>query len=182
MGTRNVGWEILPGLPPYGDPAQPFSSTGMGMHREGLVVRFRQGDGSNWTGNFQRGFGDAETVLSHPNGHGVVVLAGGTAYIVDPAKQQLLRSFGADIQFAERLPDSTNLVLGNGLWFECLTSDGSGWRTRRISWDGMRNLELVGSDGLSGEAYSPLDDDWHSFILDLRSGHVTGGSYNDPET
>jgi hypothetical protein len=170
----------LPGLPPYGDPAVSFSATGMGTHSEGLVVRFHRGDGSTWTGNFQRGYGQAETILTHPNGREVIVIAAGTAYVVDPSAQRLLRHFGGDIEFVGRSPDSSNLIFGNGLWFECLTSEGVGWQTRRISWDGMRNVAFVGGDQLSGEA-SALDHGWHSFNVDLRSGHVTGGSYDGPD-
>jgi hypothetical protein len=180
MGSPNTCWEVLPGLPPYGDPAQPFSSSGMGKHSEGLVVRFRQADGSTWTGNFQGGVGQAETVVSHPNGREVIVIAAGTAYIVDASARRLLRHFGGDIEFAERPPDSSSLIFGNGLWFECLTSEGPGWRTRRISWDGMRNIAFIGGDQLIGEACD-LDDGWHPFSVDLRNGEVTGGSYEGPD-
>jgi hypothetical protein len=183
MGTRSADadWEVLPGLPSYGDPALPFSATGLGLHREGFVVRFRHSDGSTWTGNFQRGFGQCETVLPHPNGHAVLVLAGGTAYVIDPSTRQLLRSFGSDIQFVARMPLAPALIVGNGLWFESLPADGKGWRTRRISWDGMRDVRLVDDDHVSGEAYSPLDDSWRPFSVDLNNGGVTGGSYNGPD-
>lgn len=179
METRGAVWEVLPGLPPYGDPALPFSDTGLGMHREGLVVRFRRADGSSWTGNFQRGFGESETVLLHPNEHEVIVLAGGTAYVVDPQTCRLSRTFGADIEFAAQVPGSSDVLLGNGLWFERVAR-GRGWQTRRISWDGMRNLHFVDDATFCGEAYG-LDDDWHSFTLDLREGSVTGGSYDGPD-
>jgi hypothetical protein len=179
MESRHLEWEVLPGLPAYGDPALPFSDTGLGLHREGLVVRFQVGDLA-WTGNFQRGFGECETVLLHPNGKDVIVLAGGTAYIVDPRTRELHRSFGADLQFAAQIPGTATIVVGNGLWFESMPADGEGWRTRRISWDGMREIRFV-DDSLVGEAYTPLDDAWYPFTVDLQNGDVTGGSYNGPD-
>jgi hypothetical protein len=181
MIRREADWEVLPGLPAYGDPALPFSATGQGFHQEGFVVRFRLLDGTAWVGNFQRGYGEGEAVLPHPNGHEVIVLAGGTAYIVDPRERKAIRTFGGDILFAEQVPSRDALVVGNGLWFESLPAQGPGWRTRRISWDGMKDVQFVDSQHLRGEAYSPLDDGWHPFVVDLTSGEVTGGSYDGPD-
>lgn len=179
MGDHIFAWEVLEGLPPYGDPALPFSATGLGNHREGLVVRFSSPDSLSWTGNFQRGYGECETVVRHPNGRDVVVVAGGSAYVVDPAEKKVLRHFGADLQFAADVSSVDALVLGNGLWFESLTANGEGWRTRRISWDGIRSARVEGTE-LHGEAYSPFDDHWYAFTVDLINGNVSGGSYHGP--
>ena len=179
MENPGVEWEVLPGLPAYGDPALPFSATGLGLHREGFVVRFQVG-GSTWTGNFQRGFGGCETVLLHPNGRDVIVLAGGTAYVVHPGTRALRRIFGGDIQFAAQIPGDAAVVVGNGLWFESVPPEGEGWRTRRISWDGMRKIRFVDAS-LVGEAYTPMGDAWYPFAVDVESGNVTGGSYNGPD-
>jgi hypothetical protein len=46
-------FEVLTGLPPYGPPAERFSATGQGTHREGFVVRFTDSRGRQWVGNFQ---------------------------------------------------------------------------------------------------------------------------------
>jgi hypothetical protein len=48
-------FEILAGLPTSGDWPEQFSATGMGAHREGLVVKFYPYSQSAWVGNFQRG-------------------------------------------------------------------------------------------------------------------------------
>ena len=50
------------------------------------------------------------------------------------------------------------------------------WQTRRLSWDGLRNLALDGDD-LIGEAYDPTDQSWHAFSVDLSTGEAQGGSY-----
>jgi hypothetical protein len=44
----------------------------------------------------------------------------------------------------------------------------------------MREIRFV-DDSLVGEAYTPLDDAWYSFAVDMKSGNVTGGSYNGPD-
>lgn len=71
--------EVLPGLPPLGPPAEPFSANGMGTHSEGFVVRFVPEFGSPWTGNVQPGLGDASGVFNHPNGRDIMGLSMGWA-------------------------------------------------------------------------------------------------------
>jgi hypothetical protein len=72
------------------------------------------------------------------------------------------------------------LVFGNGLWFEALSVGGIRWRARRVSWDGMRNVTMVGSR-ITGEALD-LDESWRAFSIDLNTGAATGGSYNGPDS
>jgi hypothetical protein len=74
----------------------------------------------------------------------------------------------------------SSVLFGNGLWFELLGAVGLHWRSRRISWDGMREVRLEGLR-LFGEAWSPFEDCWLPFELDLCSGEFTGGSYNGPD-
>jgi len=173
-------WEILPGLPVYGPMAEPFSSTGQGTHREGLVVSFCPPTGS-WVGNFQRGLSSLDEVFAHPNGRHVVVVAGGTAYVVDSDRHSLVEHFGGQIEQILIVPANGLVLLGNGLWFEALGPAGTAWRSRRISWDGMRKVSLSGTV-VRGEAYAPEGSDgtWHPFELDVMTGAVSGGSYNFP--
>jgi hypothetical protein len=72
------------------------------------------------------------------------------------------------------------LIIGNGLWFEALAASGMSWRSRRLSWDGVRNVRIDDSR-LRGEAWNPVDDCWNEFTLDLQTGDVVGGSYNGPD-
>jgi hypothetical protein len=173
-------WEILDGLPVYGPMAEPFSATGQGTHREGLSVRFSPPTGS-WVGNFQRGLTSLDEVFAHPNGRHVVVVAGGTAYIVDADGHSLVAHFGAQIEQIVLVPATGFVLLGNGLWFEALGPAGTAWRSRRISWDGMREVTLAGTV-VRGEAYAPEGPDgtWYPFEVDAMTGTVSGGSYNGP--
>ena len=178
--ATSLNWEILDGLPVYGPPAEAFSATGLGKHREGLVVRIHASSGS-WVGNFQRGMSSCDRVLEHPDGRHVLVIAGGTAYVVDPEHRQLVGHFGAQIVYVFPLPGEAILLLGNDLWFEAIGSEGLRWRSRRISWDGLRHVVLDGNQ-LRGEAYAPEGPEgaWYPFQLDVLTGTVTGGSYYEP--
>lgn len=175
-----ANWEILDGLPVYGAMAEPFSATGQGTQREGLVVRFLASTGS-WIGNFQRGHTSLDQVFAHPDGLHVVVVAGGTAYVVDADTRSLVAHFGAQIEYVLSVPACGLVLLGDGLCFEALGSDGMAWHSRRISWDGMRNVSLAGLV-VRGEAYAPdgPDGTWSPFEMDALTGAVRGGSYFGP--
>ena len=77
------------------------------------------------------------------------------------------------------VPRRRLLIVSNGVWLEALDPTGRLWRTRRISWDGVRSI-VVGESSLSGEAYEPMTDSWTPFAVDLSSGESEGGSYGGP--
>jgi len=58
--------------------------------------------------------------------------------------------------------------------FRC-EGGGAIWHSRRISWDGFRDLILLDGE-LKGAAWM-FDDIWHPFTVSLASGVVEGGSY-----
>jgi len=167
----------LPGLPPYGPPAQTFSDTGFGKHSEGFVVEFFPGEDRSWVGNFHRGHSKCDQVLPHFDSRHLIVVSGGSAYVVDPSTKAVVETFGADIDYCAAADNSDVLIFGNGLWFEFVFSNGHRTRTRRISWDGMRDVILDGLK-LRGDAYDPMHDTWMAFEVDILDGTATGGSYN----
>ncbi len=179
-----VIFKKLSGLPPYGAPAKPFSFQKEGGHyaSEGIVVEFTDGSGASWVGNFQPCGGNYSTVLPHPNDRDVIVIAGGQGYIVDPLEQQVVELFGGHIETVIEVPERKLVVFGNGLAFEAYGTRGNMWRSRRISWDGIKNIRQEG-EALVGDAWTPLDqkDDWQPFRVSLIDGTVQGGSYNGPE-
>lgn len=167
-------YRVLSGLPPYGPRAVPFSATGQGLHREGLVVEFRASDGSAWVGNFQRGLTKFDVVQAFPGSSSIVVIAGGQAYVVNPDSRRCLRTFGGGIEHLFALRE--RLIVSNGLWLEAIAGEHMLWRSRRLSWDGMMNLCVEGSQ-IVGEAYDPMDDKWIPFAVDVADGQAHGGSY-----
>ena len=167
----------LPGLPPYGPPAQNFSDTGYGKHSEGFVVEFFPDEDRSWVGNFHRGMSKCDQVLPHFDGRHLIVVSGGSAYVVDPTTRAVVETFGAQIEYCAAAADLGALIFGNGLWFEFMFSNGSRTRTKRISWDGMRDVTLDGRE-LHGDAYDPMQDIWIAFEVDMLEGTAKGGSYN----
>jgi hypothetical protein len=179
-GKQLAMFEVLSGLPPYGDLPEAFTATGQGRHREGYVVKFRPKEGVAWVGNFQRGLSSFCVVVPHPNSRELLVIAGGQGYVVDPKDRSKRDYFGADIEVAIPVNELNAVVFGNGLWFESIGADGWLWRSGRISWDGMRDLRSEGLR-LLGNAWSPIEDCWQPFQMDLRTGRFSGGSWNRVE-
>lgn len=166
----------LTGLPAYGPIPLQFSSTGQGTHREGFVVEFLPGTKESWIGNFQPGLSSYNCVITHPDGQRVIVISGGDVYVVEPSTKKVEEMFGGTVEFAAFASAIKALVFGNGLWFEIVYVNGSRATTRRISWDGMARIEIVG-DQLRGEAYDPMSGSVTPFEVNLLDATHTGGSY-----
>ncbi|HKI85294.1 MAG TPA: hypothetical protein VKA53_00980, partial [Thermoanaerobaculia bacterium] len=68
-----------------------------------------------------------------------------------------------------------------GLALARLGPAGLFWHTRRLSWDGFDQLAVSGNE-MKGLAWSPMDDRWHPFRVDIRTGTSQGGSYGDDDS
>ena len=170
-----TAFQILPGLPGEGTLPLQFSASGQGMHREGYVVSFRPSPADSWVGNFQPGLSSYYEVIPHET-H-LVVVAGGQAYVVDPHAKQVVACFGGQIQLAQPLAEG--LLVSNGLWFDLLAGTNLKWRSKRVSWDGLRNTSIH-AELVSGEGWR-YDNSWHSFSIRISDGATSGGAYDGPE-
>ena len=169
-------FEILPGLQPYGPPAISLTGRGEREFREGLVVRFYPNDSDPWIGNFVGGIFDYTTVLDHPNGRDVIVVARGDTCIIDPEHHAIRDRIASDTARAIALPALGLVVFQGSVDFSAVRSDNWRWNSPRISWDGFRKIN-VQETILTGEAWSPIGDSWVSFSLDLLTGRCTDGVY-----
>jgi hypothetical protein len=108
----------------------------------------------------------------------LIVISRGQGYIIDPCNRRAVEEIGAGYDGAIRIGEL--LILQTPTDLDAIGAEGVRWRTRQISWDGMRNVRLD-SNGrvIRGEAWS-LNDDWTPFEVDLHSGAVKGGSYLEP--
>jgi hypothetical protein len=172
-------FQRLAGLPSSGQMAKTIPADWGHGAREGVVVEFQRADGSVWVGNFEPGPGGIDDVRTHPNGSDVLVTASGQLWSVNPTTQEAVRLapavFGVwDLSAPHRL-----LFNNQDLAFVCVGRDGVAWSTPRISWDGFRSLRF-NADALEGEAWSPIDDRWLPFRVNLADGAVVGGSYSGP--
>lgn len=140
-----------------------------------MLVRFN--GPQSWTASLAPGNGDYNGSARLWESDEFVIVTRGQAYIIDAATRELKSCFGGFVAGLLAIPHLDLLVYHNGLWVEGLFSSGFAWQTRRLSWDGLRQLTLDGDD-LIGEAYDPTNQRWHRFSVDLCTGEAQGGSYN----
>lgn len=169
---------ILTSLPTSGPWHVNFPDSGHGSHREGLAVEFDPGSGGeNWVGNFQRGVTRFDKVIGNFAPNRQLVIAGGAVYVVDQVNRVQLEEIGVDDIFWTCSAKGRSLVLLAGYTdIIAYSMEGIAWTSDRISFDGLRNLETA-TGLVTGEAYSPIDGEWHRFELDTTTGKHTGGSW-----
>jgi hypothetical protein len=165
----------LPGLPTSGPLATAFPAEWGRLAREGVVVEFTTASGS-WTGNFRRGLTRFDWVADHPNGKDVLVIAGGDLWVVAPDARTATLELSVIVGAIECRDPSGWIFDRQGIALARFGPKGMLWRTRRLSWDGFDELRIDAGQ-LTGRAWSPLDDGWHAFRVDVRSGRSVGGSY-----
>lgn len=167
----------LAGLPPYGPMAIGFPKEWARFGSEGIVVEFCLADGTSWVGNFSKGLGGLVDVRWHPNQEHVLVVARGALWCVDPVARTADELVPAIFDIHEL--ETGDLILDcQGLAFMRIGPAGIVWQTRRISWDGFRNVRIEGGR-IFGESWSL--DHWLPFSVDLGSGKVDGGCNTGPE-
>ncbi len=168
---------MLTGLPAYGPAAISFPAPN--AFREGVVVRFMPERGQPWIGNFARGIGGVTALRPELGARSIIVAASGAGYVVNAEARQLVCETRCAVKSIRYEDDLGLVVVSDGLSFEALSKTGVAWLSGRVSWDGMRNVRRQGAR-LEGEAYSPIEDEWSPFTLDLRNGNFTSGVYSGP--
>ena len=124
--------------------------------------------------------------MPHPDGRRIVIISGGDGYIIDPEVPG--RAERVAVGIMELMHTRDLLLLVSLTKIQAIAAEGLRWSTRRIAWDEMRNLRIdEDRQLLSGEAWKngimsiSQPDRWLPFEVDLRSGAVTGGSYDGPD-
>jgi hypothetical protein len=174
MNSDPGSFEVLPGLPPYGDLPKFFSNTGTEQFKEAFVIRFFPRDGKPWVGNFKHGDTSFDNVYYFGKSRTAVVISHGAGYLVDVDRAVLIDSFGGDESLAVEVPELELLVLVSSTNLIGVSGSGVLWKSKRIAWDGIRDLEMEGRF-ITGKAWS-FEDVWIPFRLDTATGEHSGGA------
>lgn len=180
MNDGHKKFVILKGLPPYGNPAEQFSWSGEGEYREGLVVEFKPKGLPDWIGNFQRGGTNQDYIVEHPNSDYCFVIAGGNGYVVDMNNRKLIEKFGEILKGFIVTEKKSEVIHNNSTDLIAYGAQGQLWQTKRLAWDGIRNMKLQ-DQYIYGEALD-VDDHWVPFRVNLKTGESTGGAFENTST
>ena len=138
-------------------------------------------DAGTWVANFKPGLGGLNLLHEHPNGRDAVVIAAGDLWIVTP-ELRLAEMLLPAVDAALEVQNPRGWVFSRqGLALVRLGPDGLIWHTRRLSWDGFDGLRIVGVE-VTGLAWSPFDDQWRQFRVDLCTGRSSGGAFSDEDS
>lgn len=174
-------YEILDALPVYGPMYIPVSDDGMPFYSEGFPVRFFKSDNIQWVANFRPGWTNLKTVIELRDTWNLLIVAGGICYIMDPDQPKPIDVFGVSYETSFIVPDG-RFILQDQTDFTIINSDGSYWYTERISWDGLKEVEL-NDNTIKGLACNPTHDadEWIPFSFNIDTKELIGGSYPRPE-
>ena len=171
---------ILSGLPPYGPMPTAFPPEWGYLGREGTVVEFTTETGT-WVANFRPGLGGLQFARSLRNTLNAIVVSAGDLWIIDlPARTASLTLPAVEAMWEVQNPDGW-VMSRQDLAFVRLGPQGLMWHTRRLSWDGFDQIEINQYE-LRGLAWSPLDDKWCPFSVELETGKSAGGSFSQSDT
>jgi len=172
-------YEILDGLPPYGPMYVSVTGDGEPYASEGFVVRFFKNDGTTWVANFKPGYGGLNEVISLPDTDNLLVIAGGDCYLMNRDSDRPIGMFGGDFTELFHNPDG-RVVLGDNLGLTIVEPDGSHWDSKRISWDGLKDISLK-NNTVTGLAYDVMtrSAEWLPFSYNIDTRLLEGGSYYD---
>jgi hypothetical protein len=176
VGKGNSRYEILASLPVYGPMYIPVTESGEAFYSEGFVVRFYRADGTNWVANFQLGWTDFNEVQALENNTNLLIIAGGTCYLMDPEETRPTLVFGAAVAAIFKLTNGC-FVLQNDVDLIVVETNGTHWHSSRISWDGLKDLTVSGTI-ISGFSFDPINDVQEvPFSYNVDTRELVGGSY-----
>ena len=165
-------FEVLDGLPPYGPMYISVTNNEIPDYSEGFVVRLFKSDGTSWVGNFKRGWTSFKAVYELQNVASVLIIAYGTAYLVDPNNIQPVDVFGVDYSAAVTTKNH-QIVLEGLTWLTIVEPTGAFRNSKGISLDGLSNLAIQ-DNIVSGLAYLPgkMHNDWVEYTYDIETDTV----------
>jgi hypothetical protein len=145
------------------------------------VVEFLPDTPDAWIGNFAPGLGSYDAVCVHPNATDIVVFASGQGYVVDPQTRELKKEIGGAVNHLWPVADPLGFVLDRqGIAFFRIGPHGTYWHTRRLSWDGFKDVAFTDAR-IAGLAWTPVGERWVPFEVELATGRSRGGAYSSAD-
>jgi hypothetical protein len=176
--SKEKRYEILNSLPTYGPMYVPVTESGEPFYSEGFVVRFYKADGTDWVANFELGWTELNEIIEFEETKTLLIIACGKCYLMNPDDIKPIEVFG--VGYSEIFKVSNGrLVLQDQTDLTIIEHDGKHWNSERISWDGLKEIQIE-NNTVKGLSYDPMydADEWVEFSFDLESKTLTGGSYH----
>ncbi len=170
-------YEVLKGLPTYGQMAISITNNDELFVSEGYVVKFFRDDGSTWIANFSTGYNNLFTIIEFLDSKNLLVIAGGEGYFMNPNSSKPDKEF---VYYIEEFVKRENggfifATLTDIIFFDEYAEEE--WKIN-ISYDGIKDLTIKGNE-LRGYCYDIFaidnDDMWVKFMINIDTKELEGG-------
>lgn len=172
------GCEVLDELPGGVGPRRHFFPGDTMGGQDGVIIRVCPECAEPWIGMFafgKLGKAGVSHVLSMPDPDKLCVVARGAGFVVSASSPEHWEGVRVIPVVDVRAITAAGLVVFAN-HTEMLAYDASGvrWRTKRLSWDGLK-VVAVGEQTIVGEYWDIRDDAMRTFEVDLQTGAAHGG-------
>ncbi|HEU4791967.1 MAG TPA: hypothetical protein VFS71_19940 [Flavobacterium sp.] len=162
-------FEILKGLPAYGEMYISIPENGYSEFSEGLVIKFIKKDNTEWIGNFETGSSSFKFAAKLKSSENVLIIACGNCYIMNPEETKPKVEFGHDYKYVFEY--KTKFVLVGEYSISIVESIDKIEHLDNLYYDGITNVKLE-DENLIGElnSYDSYGEGYKSdFILNLET-------------
>ncbi|RZJ70417.1 hypothetical protein [Flavobacterium sp.] len=159
-------FQILKGLPPYGEMYISFPPKGYAEYSEGLVVEFLKNDESKWVGNFETGYSNLKFAAQLHDDE-ILIIAKGVCYIIDSENPKSFIEFGVD--YKQVYQHNTSIIIVGEYSIAVVKSRTEIIYFDNLCYDGISETKLVDNNlnGILNYYNSNGDNEEIEFILDL---------------
>jgi hypothetical protein len=161
-------FEILPGLPVYGEMYVTIPQNAYTQFSEGLAVKFIRDDNSEWIGNLEKGNSNL-TFGSELKDGNVLIIALGICYIINVESTKPILEFGFD--YKEVFEDKNRLILIGKYSISIVENTNKIKYFDNLCYDGITNVRLENGNinGILNTIDSSVNDIKIPFVLNLET-------------
>ncbi|SHO58061.1 hypothetical protein VQ7734_03831 [Vibrio quintilis] len=146
---------------------------------DGIAIDFDQ---FGWCGSFARGKvskNGINGIYSFPGKDKVLIVSKGKGYLVSPEKPESTIELKMQPIMGVYCNTFLEIIIVNDFThFIAFNKEVQVWKSKRISYDGIRDIEMS-DEFINGEAWSSPENKWLPFKLSLDSGVCIGGAFDD---
>jgi hypothetical protein len=140
------------------------------------MIEVLPAEGNAWIGRFERGPEGISGLFGTPCPDTLVVVIEGQGYWIptrQPASYEIVPA--VPIKKVLRVPEREILLFVDFARISAYGPTGLLWRTRNVSWDGVRITD-VSSESIRGFGWDSPGDRDVEFVVDVTTGETSGGS------
>ncbi|WP_413998893.1 hypothetical protein ACMDB5_14065 [Flavobacterium sp. W1B] len=166
-------FEILSGLPVYGEMYVTIPENAYTQFSEGLAVKLIRKDNSEWVVNFEKGNSNLKFACELKESENILIIAFGICYIMNAENTKPIIEFGFD--YKEVFEYKNCFVLIGGYSISVVESANKIKHFDNLCYDGITNVELENGkiNGILNTIDSSVNDIKIPFTLNLQTLEFT---------